>query len=362
MILQTLKDFFTKRGKWNEFYDCTSKLLEDVRALSLSWAKAWTFGSSAKPGGPWVSETYLAFAGIAKAVVSNSTTLLVNTSDKTLVQQCIFSWNTLIALILQPVRVTDEMCMEVEALVKLFLSHFAELELKINDGKVKRIESSPSIMSLLNMSGDMRLHGTLRNMWEGSYFGEGMFRVVKSLVSRGLHCPGTSRSILQKYYTARELDCLIKEVQQKEDDDKLFFDDDTLESDTMEAMRYRSFHSYKSINVVRHDTMSKKPLAVLYCPLEEAFFVLIREGRSSQKLYEISFDDILIVNGIACVDGGMITQHQGVNMKHVSGYLSCMLLPITSEEGVTYFLISEDHKEYNFVENKFVSPQIYISS
>ena len=142
-------------------------------------------------------------------------------NDKILVQKTIFCWNAVVALILQPVQVTDELCKRVQALMRVFLSFFAQLEMRINENKVKRLESTSCIISLLNVAGDMKLHGTQRNLWEGSYFGEGMFRVVKSLVARGLYCRGTAKSVLQKYYSIRELDCMISEIESHEIDEQI---------------------------------------------------------------------------------------------------------------------------------------------
>ena len=74
----------------------------------------------------------------------------------------------------------------------------------------------------------MRQKGIPRNLWEGDLSGEGMFRLVKPHVKRGLGQKGIFKSTLNKLYHYREINSMI------DSSDRNFHTDTSLEDSNTE--------------------------------------------------------------------------------------------------------------------------------
>ena len=365
VILSTLKDTLTGCGKWAEFYENVNNFLESIRGMSLSWLKCWTFGSPTTPGGGWLSENYLAFMTVSKSIACFAISLMPKRPEENFhktqkLQQLIYCWNSLVTMILQPIEVTDRHVKNVEALSRIFLQYYAMLELSVYDNKIKNLQSSSCLVSLLTISEVMKLHGTQRNLWEGSLFGEGMFREVKPFVNRGLYTLGTAKNVMDRHYKRRELDRMISEIDINESSevDTELADDSFNNSDDM---RYRSFHSYSSIETFRQHLLDRKSVASLFCKELKQHFILVREGRSNRIIYKLNFARYMNLQGLTCSDCINI-HHNPINIGSIDCYISCALIPIINtgingHQRCHYYVINEERLEYNMQLKNFQYPK-----
>lgn len=72
-----LRDTFINRGKYTKFWEMD--IMKHMRTFSLSWCRAWTYGSNKTPYGPWTAENYLAYSRIFKYAYSVATSIFQTT-------------------------------------------------------------------------------------------------------------------------------------------------------------------------------------------------------------------------------------------------------------------------------------------
>ena len=68
--------------------------------------------------------------------------------------------------------------------IRMFLYHLEHLDTVINKGRKKsKLQSSYSFLASLQLVNVMKEYGSLRNVWEGTYIGEGILSVIKPLIT-----------------------------------------------------------------------------------------------------------------------------------------------------------------------------------
>jgi hypothetical protein len=92
----------------------------------------------------------------------------------------------LIALVMQP-SISEEGICTAEVYVRLFLTEYSKLDDHLYSTKEKASwHSKYNFLSLIRCVEQMRDIGPLRNIWEGSFSGEGYIQFVKPLITAGL--------------------------------------------------------------------------------------------------------------------------------------------------------------------------------
>lgn len=332
---------------WSNYYENTNMLLIQVNKLSLSWCKCFHFGSKQNPGSMWVSENYLAFAFVSKSLFSFLHRLQ---SNKKLLRDVFWCYNTLISNVMQLNIPTNESCDKVGSNSKIFLSLYNLLDKGLPGDHESKIESASCIISVLTLEDQMRNKGMQRNYWEGGWFGEGFFRCVKPLIQRGVHTIGIFVSVLKKIYRIRSINDMIEnDVSFVENGLSTSADND--ETDLFDVSRYRRFHCYSKIDEILHAIQNVQPLAVFYHMPTKNFFVAITRNRTKWLIilnvnnFEIAFDTLLFNVTIEDVNGAQ--QIGEVSLKSIE-YKSVLMLPIcTGVDIVRYYAISDDHLEYD---------------
>ena len=361
-VLGTIRELLTKETKWQPFYKETNLDLQRIRKLSLSWCKAWNYGSSQTPGGPWVSENYYAFIGVSKSLCS----LLCRTLAKPkadAAKSAIWSWTALVARIMQPVPPTQELIHSVSELVKIFLSSFGKMDsYMLNARRKPKIESTSCLASLLIIAQNMELHGIQRNFWEGSDQGEGIIGVLKPLVSRGTYMPGFATTLQSKFYILRELQQLIDETDQITEDDAEENDDydATLSGEAeiaMDKKRYRRFHCYEGRDMLADSITTTSAIALMHHLETGKFYALIRD-LGNREVSEITLED----NSGATIDNtwcfNIHISEESQPIDSISNYESAILLPLYQVNSVKYYMRTEHHKELQ-ADGSFSFPNIF---
>ena len=108
--------------KWSNFYEETNTLLIDIQSLSLSWCKCYCYGSNELPGSLWVSDNYLGFSLVTKHLFSILSTH--NDEGMKSIMNCVWSYNSLVSVVMQSTECNTYQCDKAESLAKIFLSHF----------------------------------------------------------------------------------------------------------------------------------------------------------------------------------------------------------------------------------------------
>jgi hypothetical protein len=81
----------------------------------------------------------------------------------------------------------EEYYVELARTIRVFLTLFADLEERLTKkNKLPSWLASFNCLSLLNLPDIVRLYGPIRNIWEGSWVGEGFLRFAKPAIVHGL--------------------------------------------------------------------------------------------------------------------------------------------------------------------------------
>lgn len=239
----TVKKWLTCLGKNQGFVTTNGPLLGRFKELSLDWLRIQPF--TGKKLGGWVSENYLAFSRVmlwfyqnieeAAVIVDNEppdnlpqAKWLVKHNKHWLRVRGLDHQGLAAALskrvaeymasdvvpqeISQPERkvedvekalvamtrllqcvmcdsITDEKIMETEYCVRIFLSHFSKLSDSTwtpGDKKQEpKVITSYNLICLMNLPDAMRKYGPMRDLWEGSFRGEGFLRQTKPQMMQG---------------------------------------------------------------------------------------------------------------------------------------------------------------------------------
>jgi hypothetical protein len=244
-VMKQVKAWMANKRKSTSFAKEMKKIMESLDELKLSWLKILPYKESGKFGG-WVSENFVAMsrilkwfyslldrvasdkapwvepvdkphknwtivdnkgwlrqrglplAGLAKAL-ENRVYHYMNEVDPVppLVEMTagpvgdvlltISSLDELISILMVEEIPNQQCCMLLERKIRIFLTHFADMEEQMPQKKgLPQWLSSYNFLSLLNLPRVVHLFGPLRNLWEGGPQGEGVLRFVKPNMLNGM--------------------------------------------------------------------------------------------------------------------------------------------------------------------------------
>ena len=361
-----------KGTPWTHVYNLWNSLLYDIRSMSLSWCKCWTLGSREVPASVWVSENYVGFSMICKTLSLSIRSLPNVVEDTTLIEDACNAYYCLVSYIMSPTEPTRESISVVNAMSKIFLTTIQRLDNSIfKDKEDNKVQSASCFVNLLNVGSKMDQFGIMRNYWEGGYKGEKVFLGMKSVIKRGLHNPGVSRSILRKLYQAQSIEEMISNNLNEESyvsyvdaqASTEVSDDVVVDCTLFDKERYRKFHAYKSIEDVNDKLNDKRPLAVVRYEDQTGdsyvLYVLIGHRRAKKMVVKLDLEDQTTYFNTKTFNISLDGESMEIgNLSNDSkDYVSCLLLPLFQKqlqeiEGVRsflvvkkYYLISEDHEE-----------------
>ena len=137
----------------------------------------------------------------------------------------------------------DELILEMEFQIKLFMTLFEDLDSEMRKGKEKakpKLVTTYNFFSLLNLPVAAGMLGPLRNLWEGGPMGEGYLQPIKAAITSGLR-PGWEMKVMNTIHRNNGLSNVLKNW--KEHDDVGGIDEDEEEG----AVRRGIYHKYKSL-------------------------------------------------------------------------------------------------------------------
>ena len=376
-LLCTIKDLMCEHNCWTAVYERCNNLFVKVRGLSLSWCKAWNFGSRDAPGSSWVSENYLGFAVCSKMFMSqicSSAKLDLNVSK--CIKDCLCAYNSVIACCMQDKYQSPGRIMIVRGHIKIFLSMFLRVDSMIVSRSTSKIESASCLLNLLLINDDMFEKGILRNFWEGDLKGEGFIRLVKPLIKRGIEIPGTIKSVLQRLYNLRSINHLIElcdesNIAEEESNETLLLSEIT----KYEKDRYRKFKSYQSKNEAMKSLAEKDPICLMFRKSNSHFHISVGRG-ASRKLWNVSLNYIDGVDSTSLWDIRVTNDFLPfeVSTEFICDFTSCICLPMhvwetsgPSEDNdfppMYYCIRNENHMELNSLGPVlFKYPSVHFSS
>ena len=358
-VLSTLVDLLRENKQWTTFYEKVAIKLIKVRSMSLNWCKTWNFGSKEKPGSLWVSENYLGFGIVSKSIIS---TILeegfdINASTRSLLE-AFFSYNVLIACFMSPSLPSETDIMRMTAVTKLFLSDFQAIDSKIKKRTKSKLETASCLINLLAIPETVQKRGILRNYWEGGMCGEGFFRIVKPLFQRGINKKGTVKAVMSKLFQDT---CITQMLEECNADNVGSFDNEidsceTLSENNLYDQRYRRFHSYYDINLVRIEILERNPIAIIYHRIDKRFYAMVGYG-SEKKIVRILLKEMVDYLDTACyqVECTDEARNFGIDDLEVEVMLSTIALPIQiirlENSNIVrsmgyYYIRTECHQEY----------------
>jgi hypothetical protein len=280
-----IQQWMSNKRKMAPFVRAMKKQFESLDKLKLSWIKTLPY-KAGKFGG-WVSENYLAISRLLKwfysslaliasdpapwhepnkppdkwSMVDNKAWLTLhgfpssdmNASElKAKVLYCmteipypdevamsagpvetvlatVSSLDELISLIMVQSIPGEEYYSILERKIRIFLTHFADMEDKLpSKKKLPSWLSCYNFLSLLNLPDVIRNYGPIRNIWEGAAQGEGVLRFVKPNVSNGMRRAwenATMKALMRKKSMSEVADLTVgthEFVESKENSDKLY--------------------------------------------------------------------------------------------------------------------------------------------
>ena len=117
---------------------------------------------------------------------------LESDATREMMEDIIIAWLAALARIMVRGKITDDEAAEIDRHVKIFLTTVDRYDAsKRRKGKTAdEIESiwkrKYNYVSLLNLAEDIRRYGGLRQLWEGSFMGEGSLQLLKRHINQGL--------------------------------------------------------------------------------------------------------------------------------------------------------------------------------
>lgn len=383
-LMEIMNMKMSELGIWSNVYETWSNILITVRKLCLSWCKGWTLGSSTLPASMWVSENFVGFSIICKSMASILYTINRAFDHVPYVQELLDSYYTLCAIIMSPDPPTERHYRYASALAKCFCSIVDDYCSRIERQRINKIESTSCFVNLLNVGERMKDYGIMRNYWEGGFRGEGIFRPMKQLITRGLHCNKISLQTMTKQYKRLAIDDLIRMKEQEDSyvslldyelsdsandnslDEDISSNDDGRRLDE-DPNRYRRFYCYNSPDEFREMIYTQSVASVTQHLPSNQLYAFIGRRRKEKKMCKIDIMNWENIRGTNVCDVSVHNVLHAVDeiSPRDKDYMSCLLLPLYHVVGnreehtvqMKYFIVREDHKEMTS-ERSFQMPSI----
>ena len=197
--------------------------------------------------------------------------------------------------------------------------------------------SSCNFVCLLNLPDAMREFGPLRNLWEGSYQGEGYLRIAKKHMKTGLRGNWTFNT-LKKVLQEKSFFHILKKYR----------DEDISNENTTEVFS-GSFYSYKSRHKAFYDYHNGKPLSVIYFDNNSFGFIF----NNGNVFLPIQIDQYIgLINGCHYHYWNFPEENIETDIMFGKNLNYCLLLP-------RYLITKEErHKEqYTLITNNWTEIQ-----
>jgi hypothetical protein len=217
---------------------------------------------------------------------------------------------------------------ELERKIRIFLTVYAEM-----DDKLTRKNALPTwltaynFLSLLNLPDIVRLYGPIRNIWEGSWVGEGFLRFIKPAMIHGLR-KNWEKSTMTSLMRMKGMQVLTKGLRERTSSDGVDIMAD--EEEGLDSGK-KSYHCYQSLLEV--DDLLRKATKVISGIIvdgqlgvacndlgEECFFPLTRRNLHSQKMGHCYF------RFLRDLQGDNQEPHKIVGARTIQQ--ECLLLPL----------------------------------
>lgn len=358
-MLRLLQDLMKTARNYSPFHDAGNAYLKKLRSLSLEFCKAWNFGSMKTPHGPWVAENCLGYVRVMKGLYSLMSTILPDTDPNQekirMAHKCIWSFVAFVSRVMQDEH-TPTLIDETECILKLFLSEFEMLDDFVRKPKAKpTVEKTGNVMYLLRIPQLMRDFGPLREFWEGSVRGEGIFRFLKPLIRRGIHNPGACRALLVKYFSDKFITWILEKANSLPEDDDDDEDDETVggdrdtESDYLRlTKRYCDVNTHQSKSKLQERLDDNLPISLVES--DNKLYAKYKVDKKTTKLVRVVIqqESATHLNGSDVFN--LILVDEEVDDIQISACQPCIACPIyvNDEDGVTqcfYYVVSSLWKE-----------------
>jgi hypothetical protein len=176
------------------------------------------------------------------------------------------SLDEMISLIMVELIPGEEYYSILERKIRVFLTHFAEMEEKLPlKTKLPTWLSCYNFLSLLNLPDVIRNYGPIRNIWEGAAQGEGVLRFVKPNVSNGMRRAwenATMKALMRKKSMLEVADLAVgthEFVDSQENSDKLYHTYDiSLDSLDFSLLQSKEVFSCVQLNDHRWGLVTKR--------------------------------------------------------------------------------------------------------
>ena len=371
-LLEIVNLKLSEDGIWSKVYDIWNSDLLNVRQMSLSWCKGWTLGSSSVPTSMWVSENFVGFSILCRSMSSSLNTLSSAYEGISDVMEMLQTYYILCAIVMSPDEPDEDHCRYTGVAAKCLLSLVVDYCGKIRRHRINKIESTSCFVNLLTIGDKMKEYGIIRNYWEGGYRGEGIFRPLKSLVSRGLHTNKITYQVMKKQYQNLMINDLVRmKMEEKSyvslmhhelldldtDDESELNPNDENEDNVLQGHsdRFRRFHSYTKLDEVLDKVRNKKSIALAYYTIDKEMYVFIGWKCQKKQMLKVELSEWSSVKKThVCVPN---IDPEVLDLEDVSNkatdYVSCIMLPYfyvteTEDEDETvmkYTVVNENHKE-----------------
>jgi hypothetical protein len=270
LVMFRAQKWMTKKNKGKPFVREMKGTLESVQELNLSWCPTlpykggrfggWVSGNYlsmsrlmcwfysgldeivadeepwTEPSGPakdwtgsdcsqWLKERDLPRTGSAKELRARVIEYLLEPiEDQPMVveqaggpveqvQETIVALTDMMSLLMVEQIDGEEYYVELSRTIRVFLTLFADLEERLTKkNKLPSWLASFNCLSLLNLPDIVRLYGPIRNIWEGSWVGEGFLRFAKPAIVHGLR-KFWQRSTMNNLMRMKGMQVLVGEME-----------------------------------------------------------------------------------------------------------------------------------------------------
>jgi hypothetical protein len=180
-------------------------------------------------------------------------------------------------------EVNDDVVRMADYRIKRFLTHLVDCDRKINPGaKVPFWISSYTYPCLLNIPGNLKAYGPMKNLWEGGVRGEGSLRYFKPLhANLGLK-HGWEVQIMNQVYQKKGLRAIGTSMEKNDYIDE----DDLLDGDGEDTDFYAhdGYWKYPNADCVYQDYKDSKPMCLVSDGV--TYGAMIRNGQVVKLLID----------------------------------------------------------------------------
>ena len=226
-----------------------------------------------------------------------------------------------IAVVMQDFM-NEELLLEMEYQVKLFLTLFEDLDSKMRKPKAKpKAVTTYNFFSLLNLPVAAGMLGPLRNVWEGGPMGEGYLQQIKAAVQTGLK-PGWEMQVMNTVYRNNGLSNVLKSWDKNSGE----------EVDDAKEIKSSNYHKYKSLATLVGSFERGLPLSCLRFKSGK-FGCVVGDSLDVYEILMYLGGKKESVNGMAYITWCIETKEVLGKLKKAKISSAVLLLPLLSETG-----------------------------